>query len=149
MSTASQQTIYRANKTICLGLGIPQVTLAHKKLKGTVSAPSGTGNVIYQGPGPVTAFDFEYQSTTLVYWVSQPFLRGEQQRDMGEFAIQSNQELYSQIAGIDDTGATIAIEDDDFIIDGQVGALQSFWRVVDPVWSPDYSFVTFMAERQR
>ena len=147
--TAQQVRVYNATRQICQGMNIPQVVLAHKKLKGTVSVPTSTGNVVYTGPGPVTNFNAEYQSLTNVWWVDQPFLRGEQRLEANEFGIQANQQLMSQLPALDDNQNLIQIEDDDFIIDGQTGRAQSFWRVVDVVWSPDYSYVTFMAERQR
>lgn len=148
-ATIAQTRVYNMTRTICLGMGIPQVVLAHKRLKGTISAASPTGNTVYTGPGPITSFTSQFATQTNVWWVQMPFLRGEQREEDNEFGIQSDQQLMSQIPGVDDSGNLIAIEVDDFIIDAQPGNNQAFWRIVNPVWAPDYSYITFMAERQR
>jgi len=144
--TAAQLREYNLHRNVCVALGAPQVTLAHKGMKGTETPQSTTGNIIYKGPGPVQSFTPEYQSQTPIWWANMPFLRGEEREEDFGPGIITVQLLQGQFPAIDDNGNVLTVAEDDFVIDSDGVTL---WRIVNPVLSPENSYWTCMLERQR
>lgn len=145
MATASQQAHYNRIKALCGSLGVPQYTLAHKHLKGTISAPSSTGNTVYTGPGPLRGFDAQFSSQTLVWCATQTFLRGEQREEDWQAAMIMTPMIQMQVPAIDDYGNTVSINEDDFMIDSN----GSFWKIMNPVIDPSQCYWSMMGELQR
>lgn len=145
MTTRAQTRTWQLHKALCLGLGIPQSTLNHKKLKGSFDAPSPTGNRIYRGPPPSTAFAPELVTAVLVWFVYQPFVRGEQRPDQYAPAIIATPQEQGQFAAIDDLQNLILVSEDDFVTTPE----GTIYRITNPVLSPDQSFWTFMIAAQR
>lgn len=143
--TPSQYRELKLHRTACQFLGIPRSRLEHKKLKGTESAVNTHGNQIYTGPGPITNYTAELVEEYMIWWVHQPFVRGEQRIQDEQPGIQATQLEQSQCPAITDDGQVIRIAADDFVIDAQGW----YWKVLNPVLSPDMGFWTFMTDRSR
>lgn len=143
-ATRAQIAQYQFHRRQCQvgipGLGpIGQSTLEHRVLQGTLSAPSGTGNVLYTGPGPSTT-DL-ISTTTKIWMVSEPLVQrgGGAMGSQVEIGAQSIPMMRGQIPDIDDNGNPVAIAHDDLIID----ASGLKYKVENPVNTPDASLWSF------
>jgi hypothetical protein len=148
--TAAQVAQYQFHRRLCRvgipGLGpIGQSTLEHRVLQGTISAPSGTGNVLYTGPGPSTT-DL-VSTTTKVWMISEPLVQrgGGAMGSQTEIGAQSVPMMRAQIPAIDDFGNAVAIAHDDLVIDPS----GIKYKVENPVQTPDVGLWSFNLVRQR
>jgi hypothetical protein len=144
-ATRAQLRMFTMTKKICLSLGIAQSTLDHKHLKGSFSTPSATGNRIYKNPPAMTKFDSEIQVASKVWFIWQPFIRGEERPVDYAPAVIPTPMQEGQLPALDDSLNPILLAEDDFLItpDGVI------WKVRTPTPSPDMSYWTFMFEQHR
>lgn len=144
MATPRQVQVYNMHRSICQQFGIPQSTLKHKALQGSLSAPSATGNRVYEPPSPGNP---SYASQTAVWLATEPIdpTRSFRPGDETPIGRQSIPILRGQVPEIDDNGAAITIQTDDIITD----ASGMDFRVIDPAATPEASVWTFGMVRLR
>jgi hypothetical protein len=138
-ATSAQVRRYQLHRRICQRIGIPQSTLSHNMLQGTLSTPNPTtGNVVYTGPAPLATV---ITTDTPVWCVTQvvPVTARGRPGDETEAGRQSIPVTIAQIPAIDDSGNVVTISHDDRITD----AAGIKYRIKDPVPTPDNSMWSF------
>lgn len=147
-ATRRQIHIYQFHRRNCQEMGIPQSTLHHKSLQGSLGTPSATGNVVYTGPVATTAAPATVNVTdTSVWMVTEPIDPGARGRpgDETEIGRQDLPVLKGQFPAIDDNSALVSVAHDDLVTD----AAGIIYRLADPAPTPDYSMWTFTLKRYR
>ncbi len=140
-ATAAQLYEYNLARDTCQSLGIPQSTLEHRSLLGTISAPSSTGVTKYTGPDPRTSPP--PSANTLVWATWQPqLLRSPREPETGR---QGLPRLIGQMPLIDDNQNAITLEHDDDLV---TGTGQRF-QILNPSIQPDLGFATFELLQRR
>jgi hypothetical protein len=132
---------YNLHKETCQDLGIPQATLKHRGLLGTLGTASSTGVKQYTGPDPRTTPPTT--TDTLVWATWQPlFLRSTNEPQTGR---QGAPRLIGQMPTIDDNQNPIVCNHDDELLlsNGQR------MKIINPSLQPDGGFFTFQLLQRR
>ena len=143
MATIRQIVVYNYHKQVCGLLGIPQMTLRHRSLRGQLDVGDpNTGNQIWSGQPAVAD---EVTTNTLIWLIwRQRYPRSDPADDLN-IGRDILDWMIGQCPAIDDNQNTIVIADEDWLVD-QTGVR---WRLNNPMPSPDAGFWLFEMERQR